>query len=123
MHVRIQGVSFPREAKIIATARLAWSLGFANGRAVPAHPVSDRRQNAHGLFRNRSVTLRPNVQEIVAAIARAGDQIANDGCGTLPIEVGGLITPTIIQSHAGFPWPVLRRCDLLLRSVEVLGNL
>src|SRR5690348_2638683 len=102
MNMRIERVSLARETQIIAPTRLTW-IRFANGRAVLAHPITDGREDAHRFFRNRTIGLWPNVQKIVAAVARTGDQIANDRRRTLPIKVRAVITPTVIQSHAGFP--------------------
>src|SRR5207248_1586641 len=66
----------------------------------------------------------PDVQQIIAGVARARNQILNDAARALPIVIGPLVSPTIIESHAGFPGSAFFvRSDLLLGSGKIARKL
>ena len=81
-------------------------------------------------MRYRTVGLGTDIQQIVAAAACAGDEIVDDGLRRLPIIVGFVVSPTVIEGHTGFPCASLvSRADLLLgrrkisrQSVAVVNN-
>src|SRR5262249_50330542 len=57
---------------------------------------------------------------VVAAITRTRNQILNYAPRALPIIVGALVSPAIVEGHAGFPSAAfLVRGDLLFRCGEV----
>src|SRR5580704_15004960 len=67
--------------------------------------------------------LGPIIQKIVAAAVRASDQVVDDGLGGFPVVVGLVISPTVIEGHAGLPGASLRRgLDMLLGRREIPGQ-
>ena len=92
--------------------------------AVCVEPFAHFAQCANAWLRDRSIWLWANVQEVIAIIARAGNQVAKDGPRIFPVIVCGLVTPTVIHRHAGLPRPPA--CfgnDALLGRGEVSGEL
>src|SRR5205807_9741626 len=60
---------------------------------------------------------------IVAGVASAGDQVANHLFRSLPGIVGTLVSPAVVQRHAGFPCATVGLgSDVLLRSGKVSGE-
>src|SRR5512147_3148446 len=117
--MHIQGVALPSEAGVIVSPDLA-GIGAIDAFGIPLHPLSDFIEDAHRLFRYGAVRLRTDIQEIVSGIASAGDQVSNNLGRCFPSVVSYLITPTIIQGHAGFPCTIAGfGGDALFRSREV----
>src|SRR5207249_5601509 len=80
--------------------------------------------HADGFLGHAAIRAGPDVQKVVAGVARAGNQILNDAARALPIVVGPLVSPTIIESHAGFPCSAFFiRGNLLLRSGKIARKL
>src|SRR5207237_2874264 len=66
----------------------------------------------------------PDGQQINSGVARARNQILNDAAPALPIVLGPLVSPTIIESQAGFPGSAFFvRNDLLLGSGKIARKL
>src|SRR5437763_1775879 len=58
--------------------------------------------------------------QVIAGVPRASNQILNHASGALPIIIGPLVYPTVIEGHAGFPGPALGiRLNLLLGSRKI----
>src|SRR5271168_1522322 len=92
------------------------SIGRVNGIAIARHPLANLGENPHRLLGDRAIRLGTNVQEIVAAVARTRDEISDDGFRALPIVIGAVVTPTVVQRHAAFPRTrSLLRYNFLLR--------
>src|ERR1700719_1381402 len=99
------------------------AFGAVDGGCVRARPFADGSQNRDRLLRYGAIGLGTDIQEIVAATVRASDQIVNDGLGGFPVVVGFVISPTVIQRHAGLPGASLRRSlDMLLGRGEIPGQ-
>src|SRR5579859_538111 len=123
VHVHVKRVALSREARIIRAARLA-RIRAVDGVTVAAQPLPDFRQDTHRFFWDGSVGARTDVQQIVARVARARNQILDDAPRALPIVIGALISPAVIQRHAGLPRASLFVSgDLLLRRGEITGQL
>jgi len=71
MNVRVKRVALARETQVIPTTRLA-SVRFANVAPFLLIQSPTAERNAHRLFGNRAVRFGPDVEQVVAAIARAG---------------------------------------------------
>src|SRR5207248_7035829 len=112
--LREVGVHMP--IKIIA-------ISSVDSGTVPRSPLADGLQDFYRFLRYRAVRLRANIQQVVATPASAGDQIVHDCLRRFPSIVGFVVSPTVIERHAGFPYAPLIRCtDLLLRCGEVSGQ-
>ena len=76
--VHVERVALAREARVVGAARLA-ALGAVDRLAVALHPLAHR---ASGCVTDSSGIepsgLRADVEQVVAAVARAGDQVAHD---------------------------------------------
>src|ERR1700752_612299 len=102
MNMRVKRVGSARETQVVTTPWLT-VIRKANRVAVLAHPVAHSREHLHGFEWDRAVLSWTNVQKIIAAVARARNQIANNRRRTLPVTISFVITPTIVQRHARFP--------------------
>ena len=121
MHV--ERVAFAREARVIGAPRLA-VIRCVNAVTVAAHPLADFRQRADGFLGHTAIGARPDVQEVVAGVARARNQILNDASRALPIVIGPLVSPTVVESHARLPRAAFFiRGDLLLGSGKIARKL
>src|ERR1035441_676819 len=116
VYVHIERVAFARKAGEVGAARLA-DLGIADGLAALLHPLTHPGHDLDRFRGDGSVGLRADIQQVVAGIAGAGDQVFDNGLGRLPIVVGFLIAPTVVHRHAGFPGTLLGH-DALLGSLR-----
>ena len=48
-------------------------------------------------------SVRADVEQVVAALARDVDQVADQGAGGLPLMVVRLVAPRVVHGHAGLP--------------------
>src|SRR5256885_2335649 len=119
MDVGEKRVPFAGEASVIRTPGLT-RLRVVDGLAVAPHPPADFLEDAGGLLGDAAVGARADVQQIIASVSRARDQILNDSPRIFPVVVGALIAPTVVQGHAGLPSaPFFVRGNLLLGSGEI----
>src|SRR6202158_6400205 len=102
MNVHVKCVALSRKAGIVGAAR--WAVfGRIHRCAVSPQPSPPFGHDTHRFFGNRAVWFRPYVQQIVASVARAGNEISNYGPRVFPVIVGAMVTPTVIEGHARFP--------------------
>src|SRR5580658_8744483 len=114
MHVKC--VASAREASKLGGVHLT-TIRRVNGFGVARHPLPHFREHTYRLFGNRAVRLWPDIQKIVAAVARTGNEIPHNYFRALPIVIGAVVAPAVVQRHAALPGPAsLLRNDLLLRS-------
>ena len=118
MHVEC--VALPRELRELGAVDLAF-IGLVDERRVGVHPLAYFGEDLYRLFWNRTVPFGADVQQIVALILSALEQIADHGFRRLPIIVVVVIAPAIVHCHAGFPRGG-RRLDVLFGRGEVFWN-
>src|SRR5207248_11412507 len=90
------------------------AVSSVDGSAVLRSPLSDGLQDFYRLLRYRTVRLGTNVQQVVAAAACAGDQIVHNSLRSFPVVVSLVVSPTVIERHAGFPCAPFVRCTNFL---------
>src|ERR1035437_8475400 len=117
MYVHVERVALARKAGVVGAARLA-HIGIVDGLAALLHPLADRGHDFDRLVGDRAVGLGADVQQVVAGVVGASDEVLDDGLGRLPIVVGFLIAPTAVHGHAGFPGALLGH-DALFRGGEI----
>ena len=121
MHVK--RVAFAGEARVIGAPRLA-GIRCVDAASIAAHPLADFRQHADRFFRHAAIGAGPDVQKVVAGVARARNQILNYASRALPIVIGTLVSPTVVESHARLPGPTFFvRSDLLFGSGKIARKL
>src|SRR4029077_9951984 len=99
------------------------AFAAVDGGCVRAGPFAYGLQNRNRLLRYGAIGLGTDISEIVTATVRASDQVIDDGLGSFPVVVGLVISPTVIQGHAGFPGASPRRSlDMLLGCGEISGQ-
>src|SRR4051812_33725119 len=82
------------------------------------HPSPHGRKNLDRWLRYGAITLRTDVEQVIAPIARTLQQITHDGFRRFPIVVATVEAPAVVHRHARFP----RRgagADLLFRRRKV----
>src|SRR6266478_1958925 len=94
MDVHVESVALACEARVIRTAGPA-KIGLVDGVSIAAHPLADFGKDTNGIFRNAAIGAWADVEKVVAAIARAGDQVLDHAPRAFPIVVGAMVTPTI----------------------------
>src|SRR5580700_2779114 len=114
INMHVERVLLARKTGKFGSVHLTTIRGV-NGGAVTRHPLPHFRQDTHGILRNRAIRLGADVQEIVSAVAGTGNEIPNYSFGALPIVIGPVVAPAVVQRHATFPRPAsLLRNDFLL---------
>src|SRR5262249_34522575 len=117
--VHVERRALAREAGVARAPGLA-ALGAVDRGRVALQPGADRAEDAQRGLGDRAIRQRADVQQVVAAVAHAGDQVAHDLLRRLPVVVGGLVAPAPVHRHARLPGAaLLRRLDALLRRAEV----
>src|SRR6266851_3048659 len=123
VHMHVEGVAGAGEAGVVGSARQA-EVGLVDGFTVGVHPVADLGQDPDRLLGDRAVSPGSDIKQIIAAVANAGDEVADDGLRRLPVIVGTLIAPAIVEGHAALPGAAVGLGDdLLFGSGEVSGEL
>ena len=88
--------------------------------AVGVEPPTHFTEYPGRCFRHSAIRLRSDVEQIVASLFGAVDQICQHRSWRFPTVVRGRISPTVVESHAGLPGAVrLRRFDFLLGGGEI----
>src|SRR5436189_5927131 len=96
------------------------ALGRVDRSAVLRSPLAHSLQDVNRFLRYRTIRLGTDIQQIVAAAASAGDEIVDNRLGRFPVIVGFVVSPTVIEGHAGFPGASLvSRSNLLLGRGKV----
>src|ERR1700733_14559042 len=86
-----QGITSTGIIRIDVPVRLA-RLGLVNRRPILFHPLAYGRQDANRFFRNRTIRLGSDVQQVIAGVMRTGGKIAHDLRRRLPVVVGLLVS-------------------------------
>src|SRR5215207_1891597 len=124
MYVEVERVAAAREAAVARPSRLAALAADVDRLAVARRPAPDRAQDGDGFERHGAVRFGADVEQVVAAVVRAGDEVADDLPRRLPAVVGAVVAPTVVHRHAGLPRaPGLRRLDALLGRGKISGEL
>src|SRR4051794_37414755 len=75
------------------------AIGFVDQVAMFVHPLAYRAKNFDRWLRDGAIAFRTDVQKVLAAVARAGEQVANYRLRRFPVIIGALITPTVVHGH------------------------
>jgi len=125
-HGRIDGLAVLAAgvADIRALAVLGQGPGSIYSRPVDLEPFADLAEALLPRIGNEALAVRPEVEQIVAALGGDVDEIVDEGCGTFPVIVRLFESPAVIGGHAAFP--VHGRSalaqDLLLGGAKVAGR-
>jgi hypothetical protein len=118
--VNVQSFAATGEGSNFGTLHLA-DIGVVNEFAMAVHPLADRGQDIDRWLRYRTIGVRANVEQIVAAVARALQQVAHYRFRRLPVVVAAVEAPAVVHGHAGFPGGGAG-ADLLLGRGEVFRD-
>ena len=77
--------------------------GAVDGLAVDLHPLAYLLETLDFRLRDDAVGVGADVEEVVAALAGDVDEVAEEGLGGLEVGVEGLVTPGVVDGHAGLP--------------------
>ena len=78
-------------------------VGFIDRVAVDAEPLADLLKAFNLRRGDDAAGIRADVEKVVAAFAGDVDEVAEQGLGGLEVGVVGLVTPGVVDGHAGLP--------------------
>src|ERR1700744_3348789 len=78
-------------------------LGVVNGLAIHRQPLAHRRQALDFRSRNDALRVWTDIQQIVTALARDVDEVAQQYLRRLEVHVVRFVTPRVVHRHAGLP--------------------
>jgi hypothetical protein len=95
--------------------------GSVDGVAVDLEPLAHLLEALDLGLRDDAVGVRPDVEEVVAALADDVDEVAEENFGGLEVGVEVLVAPGVVDGHAGLPVAAgeTLRGDVLLGGLGV----
>src|SRR5260370_20226845 len=117
--MQIDAIAAPRR-RPVELPRLQPRLSADNRLAIAAEPFADSFEPLDLLRRQSAVAHRAHIEEQITALAGDLAESMNQRARRFQIPVRRIVTPTIVDSEAGLPWPFGRaRRHRLFRSLII----
>jgi len=110
----VERIAAAREVVIVAEADRSSTIRAVDGTSVGVEPGAYGFEGFDGCFGNGAVGFWADIEEVVAALLRAGGEVVDDALWRFPFVIVELEAPTVVHGVAGLPG-ALGGFDFVLR--------